>query len=1464
LNKGRKKTTKLLAIVLAIVMCFGVVPVMASTSSKVVVTQEDYTPLEGEEKFGDIPAAINALGEAGGTIYVKGAVTTVEGLEDGTTTSHGLVKIVGYTGASTDSLTITTGGGTISGDITFENLTIAGGGIATHGHKVTIGDDVQIAQYSYVNSKGETVTENTTLGAAAGGMKDVFVINSGTFSDQYLLQKYEGTFEKSADWTMNGGEISSVIAGNYTATTKKGDTTIINGDITFTMNGGSIDKLYLGGYAPNNDVIQTLNGNFVYVMNGGSVANLYYGGKKKTSDTLEDKYQNVALIFNEATMEDSVTLKLDSNSRVKPSAKLSIAVLNNYELGKVTINSYAEAYMNYILHVTGGKATPVFEPSTSTFKGFTLTADNEDYKPYVGNVALEADADGLYVLEDYLSDADGKIVEIGFKKEISKIVVTQEDYSPLEGEGVYSDIPEAINVLGTKGGTIYVKGAVTTAAGLEDGTTTSHGLVTITGYTGASTDSLEIKNGNAAIYGDITFSNLKVAGGSIGTFGHTVTLGSDVVIGKYLDYKNRETNTSLGYGANGEKDIFVIDGGTFEAQHMLQKGAGTYSKSFDWTLNGGTITSLVLGNYSGAENAVSTINGDVKFTQNGGQITDLYIGSRMQNSGQQLVTGNLVYKMNDGSVTNMYYGGYKKYSGTPKDDYNNVALIFNNASMTNAVTLKQTDTSVQPTADADIIILNNYESNKVTVNDKVAYLMDYILHVTNGKAEPVFERTDANDPSTSTFKGFTLTADNKSYKPYVGNVVLEADADGLYVLEDYLSDADGKIVEIGFKKEISKIVVTQEDYSPLEGEGVYSDIPEAINVLGTKGGTIYVKGAVTTVAGLEDGTTTSHGLVTITGYTGASTDSLTITTGSNAIYGDITLENIKVKGSNIATHNHTVTFGTGVVVDSTSLGYGAYTSGTKDIFVINSGSFGAQNLLQKWSGTFNKSYDWTLNGGSISSLVLGNYVGQGAATIINGDIKFTQNGGSVTTLYLGSNMQNDVQQTVTGDFVYTMNGGEVTTMNYGGYKKYNGKVKDAYNNIALIFNNSSMTNTVTLGQTDPSVQPAANTDMIVLNNYESNKVTINDKVAYLMDYILHVTNGKAEPVFERTDANDPATSTFKGFTLTADNEDYKPYVGNVALEANAEGLYVLEDYLSDSDGKIVEIKFLNPSETRKFIGMSLSLEGQIGLNFYVSNDHLLSNDAYVTFTLPKGKTQTVAIADVKETGYGLSFTCLVPAKEMGDIVVATLYDGGEVIDTQSTSVKNYAEIIIENVPNRDDFAEAIPLAKAMLHYGAYAQKLFEYNIENLANENYASSDTVNNVTMTQLAGFAKDKQGLDDFGVLAGATLIMEGETTLRMWFEFEGTASLDDLKFTLNGEEDLEVKTSGNYHIVEIANISAKDLDKEYKVTVTAGEKTFDVTCSVMTYCYNALKNTDNEALQNAARALYLYNLEANNYFEQ
>lgn len=281
----------------------------------------------------------------------------------------------------------------------------------------------------------------------------------------------------------------------------------------------------------------------------------------------------------------------------------------------------------------------------------------------------------------------------------------------------------------------------------------------------------------------------------------------------------------------------------------------------------------------------------------------------------------------------------------------------------------------------------------------------------------------------------------------------------------------------------------------------------------------------------------------------------------------------------------------------------------------------------------------------------------------------------------------------------------------------------------------------------------------------------------------------------------------------------------------------------------------------KFSGMTLSLDGKIGFNFYVDSSNTLSDDAYVEFVLPKGGTQAVTKANAIEISNGLRFTCLVPAKEMADVIAVTLYDGGKALDTKSVSVRDYAEIIIRNETNNGAYAKATPLIKSMLHYGAYTQKLFEYNTSDLANKNYVSDDAVQNVEATQLVDFAKEKQGKEGFGSLAGATLVLEGETTLRMFFAFEDGVSLEGLKFTVNGVEQT-YKISGNYYIVEFANIAANKLDNMYTVTVTAGDHTFDATCSAMTFCYNALINSDHVALQDVVKALYLYNKEAKAYF--
>lgn len=320
-----------------------------------------------------------------------------------------------------------------------------------------------------------------------------------------------------------------------------------------------------------------------------------------------------------------------------------------------------------------------------------------------------------------------------------------------------------------------------------------------------------------------------------------------------------------------------------------------------------------------------------------------------------------------------------------------------------------------------------------------------------------------------------------------------------------------------------------------------------------------------------------------------------------------------------------------------------------------------------------------------------------------------------------------------------------------------------------------------------------------------------------------------------------------------------------------------------NDGQTVELTYYSPSKdrylnalsqftftlpkwepTNKFTGMTLNLDGAIGFNFYIDSTHTLSENAYVEFELPKTGTQTVALKDAVKTSNGLKFTCLVPAKEITDTIKATLYDGETVIDTQSVSVRDYAEIIIKNEKNSTKYAEATSLMKAMLHYGSYAQNLFTYNTEDLANKNYTADDKVQEVTVEDLVSYAKGYQGLSRFGRLAGATLVLEGETTLRMFFEFEDSANVEGLKFIVNGTEKSFTK-SGNYYIVECENIGAKDLDLENQVVVMVGEETkFVASCSAMTFCYNALNNSStSEGLQNVAKALYLYNGEANRYME-
>ena len=92
----------------------------------------------------------------------------------------------------------------------------------------------------------------------------------------------------------------------------------------------------------------------------------------------------------------------------------------------------------------------------------------------------------------------------------------------------------------------------------------------------------------------------------------------------------------------------------------------------------------------------------------------------------------------------------------------------------------------------------------------------------------------------------------------------------------------------------------------------------------------------------------------------------------------------------------------------------------------------------------------------------------------------------------------------------------------------------------------------------------------------------------------------------------------------------------------------------------------------------------------------------------------------------------------------------------------------------------------------------------------------------------------------------------------------LCDLSFDC-GNRVTETVTDGNYRILRIRDISAKELGDDFMVSVSAGAAQGTISYSPMNYCYNVLNNeayADDADLQNVVRSIYKYWQAAKYYF--
>ena len=190
------------------------------------------------------------------------------------------------------------------------------------------------------------------------------------------------------------------------------------------------------------------------------------------------------------------------------------------------------------------------------------------------------------------------------------------------------------------------------------------------------------------------------------------------------------------------------------------------------------------------------------------------------------------------------------------------------------------------------------------------------------------------------------------------------------------------------------------------------------------------------------------------------------------------------------------------------------------------------------------------------------------------------------------------------------------------------------------------------------------------------------------------------------------------------------------------------------------------------------------------------------------------------------------------------------------SVKEYADWLLAHTEDNADYAKAAPLVKAMLNYGANSQLYFDKNTGTLANAGLTNEEKALGDVEITIADPVIEI--LPEGTTFIGATLSLKSETTLSLYF-----TSSADLTFSC-GNYTVETATKGGYQIARIRGIKAADIGKILTLNFSGGTVSGgSVSYSPLNYCkYVLADNMQNENLQNAVKALYLYWQAAADYF--
>ena len=290
-------------------------------------------------------------------------------------------------------------------------------------------------------------------------------------------------------------------------------------------------------------------------------------------------------------------------------------------------------------------------------------------------------------------------------------------------------------------------------------------------------------------------------------------------------------------------------------------------------------------------------------------------------------------------------------------------------------------------------------------------------------------------------------------------------------------------------------------------------------------------------------------------------------------------------------------------------------------------------------------------------------------------------------------------------------------------------------------------------------------------------------------------------------------------------------------------------------------------------GVSLTLDGNIGLNFYLDVDYYTDDktNSYAELTYNRNKdsydtnrtTERLPLSALTAESDGrYKFTAYLTAGQLCDPVDLVLFDGAgnRLYGVEGYTAKTYLDAVINNDGSDSDLKA---LCSALLAYGGAAQKYFGYSTDCLAADDAFIAACVENVTAEDIPTTSSLTGAAEGFSLRAVSFLALDA-SSVRVYYRLDEGCSIEDYTVSVSDGFSVRLGEKTDAPYIEVYGISSVQLGEAFTLTVAKNGEAGGVafTYSATDFAKQVISKNADPAKTEMFKALYLYYQAATTYF--